>query len=101
MHPGAWMTLDESMIFFEGTSELRQYNPKKPVKFEMKVNDLADAETGYMLNWHVYLGNGSKTTHDIVLEFWWIHTRIKNLATYCILTISTHLFSLKPQWKKS
>jgi len=55
------MTLDESMSLFKETSELRQYHPKKSVKFGTKVNDLADTETGYMLNWHVYLGKGLKT----------------------------------------
>jgi len=52
------MTLDESMILFKETSKSRLYNPKKPVKLGIKVNDLADVETRYMLNWHVYLGKG-------------------------------------------
>jgi len=66
--PGRKLSVDETMVLFKGREDIKQYNPKKPVKFGVKINGLADAESGYMLDWRIYTGKNSKSTEDIVLE---------------------------------
>lgn len=54
--PTSFLSIDESMIPFKGRSSLKQYMPMKPVKRGYKVWCLADAKTGYILNFSVYTG---------------------------------------------
>lgn len=50
------VSVDESMIPFKGRSSLRQYMPMKPIKRGYKVWCIADAKTGYVLNFEIYTG---------------------------------------------
>jgi len=51
------MSIDEAMVKFKGRVFFRQYMPKKPTKWGIKVWMLAESKTGYMSNLDVYLGN--------------------------------------------
>ncbi|XP_064619519.1 piggyBac transposable element-derived protein 4-like [Lineus longissimus] len=44
------------MVKFKGRFFFRQYMPKKPVKYGLKVWALCESGTGYCLNWSVYTG---------------------------------------------
>lgn len=44
------------MIKYKGRLHFRQYMPKKPVKWGIKVWMVADAKTGYVSNYDIYLG---------------------------------------------
>lgn len=52
----SFLSVDESMIPFKGRSNMKQYMPQKPVKRGYKVWCLADALTGYVLNYEIYTG---------------------------------------------
>lgn len=52
----SFVSVDESMIPFKGRSSLKQYMPLKPVKRGYKVWCLADAKTGYIMNFDIYTG---------------------------------------------
>ena len=54
--PGRNMSVDESMIKYKGRLYFRQYMPKKPIKYGIKVWMAADSNTGYVSNYEIYLG---------------------------------------------
>ena len=54
--PGRDLSVDEGMIKYKGRVHFRQYMPKKPVKYGIKVWMAADTKTGYVSNYDIYLG---------------------------------------------
>ena len=54
--PGRDVSVDEGMIKYKGRLYFRQYMPKKPVKYGIKVWMAADSKTGYVCNYDIYLG---------------------------------------------
>lgn len=54
--PGKELSVDEAMISFDGRLSWKQYMPKKPVKWGIKLWCLCDGQTGYCLNFSVYCG---------------------------------------------
>ena len=50
------LSIDETMISFDGRLYFIQYMLMKPTKWGMKAYVLADARTGYMYNWYLYTG---------------------------------------------
>ena len=63
--PERELTIDESMIKFNGRSKFKVYMPLKPVKYGFKAYVLTEASTGYLLNWSLYEGEKSSLV-DIV-----------------------------------
>ena len=55
------VSVDEAMVAFKGRSTLKQYMPKKPVKWGFKVWMLADGHTGYVSAFKVYTGKKGDT----------------------------------------
>lgn len=72
--PGKNMTVDEQLIPYRGKCGFRQYNPKKPVKYGIKIWWLCDAENYYPLLGHTYLGREKnkttqlEVTHQVVVS---------------------------------
>lgn len=62
--PTCELSVDESMIGFQGRLSFRQYMPKKAKKFGIKVWCLAESRTGYILNFDVYTGKDKSSTRD-------------------------------------
>ncbi|XP_050413604.2 piggyBac transposable element-derived protein 4-like [Patella vulgata] len=56
--PGRNLSVDEAMIAFNGRLSWKQYMPKKPVKWGIKLWCLCDSETGYCLAFYPYTGAG-------------------------------------------
>ena len=54
--PGRDLSVDEGMIKYKGRVHFRQYMPKKPEKYGIKVWMGADAKTGYVSNYDIYRG---------------------------------------------
>ena len=61
--PGREMSIDEAMVKYKGRV-FRQYMPKKPVKWGIKVWMIAEPKTGYVSNFEVYLGKAPSNEHD-------------------------------------
>jgi len=59
------VTIDETMIKWTGRLSIKQYIPLKPVKYGIKVFSIADALTGYVIDWEVYKGKDSDTNSII------------------------------------
>ena len=54
--PSQDLSLDEGMIPTKNRLAVKQYLPKKPVKWGIKTFMLCEAETGYIANFEVYTG---------------------------------------------
>lgn len=50
------ISVDESMVAFKGRTSLKQYMPKKPIKRGFNIWVCACSETGYILNFEMYIG---------------------------------------------
>ena len=57
--PGRELSADESTVPFKGRVSFRCYNAKKPTKWGLRIYDIADASTGYMLAAIPYFGKGT------------------------------------------
>ena len=65
--PDQYLTIDETMIRFNGRSSMKVYMPLKPIKYGFKAYVLAESKSGYVLNWMLYEGKkGQHTIIDIV-----------------------------------
>ena len=49
-------SVDECMIAFKGRIYMKQYMPKKPIKWGLKGWVLAGSNTGFVYNWQLYTG---------------------------------------------
>jgi len=63
--PERELSVDESMIAFNGRSSLKVYMPLKPIKYGLKAYVLCESSTGYMINWQLYTGKIKKTENNI------------------------------------
>ena len=61
--PGREVSIDEAMVKYKGRVFFRQYMPKKPIKWGIKVWMLAEPKTGYVSNFEVYLGKSTSSEH--------------------------------------
>eukprot|EP00117_Sycon_ciliatum_P041059 scpid73538/ scgid30091/ PiggyBac transposable element-derived protein 4 len=50
------VSIDEQMVAYKGRLSFKQYMPAKPIKWGMKAYVLAEADTGYVCDWHLYTG---------------------------------------------
>ena len=69
--PGVGPSLDEAMIKYNGPLRWKQYMPKKPIKWGIKLWVLCDSRTGYCLALDVYTGSkadGLGLTYNIVMK---------------------------------
>ena len=70
------LCIDESMIAFKGRLSFIQYMPKKPTKWEMKAFVLADSQTGYMYNWHLYTGTHLNSSLSACIVYCYMHVHV-------------------------
>lgn len=54
--PGSYVTIDEKLEPFRGRCSFRQYMPKKPARYGIKIFALVDARTFYTCKLEVYTG---------------------------------------------
>ena len=71
--PGKDLSIDEAMIAFKGRSFMKQYLPAKPIKWGFKVWTIAEAATGYVCGFQVYVGKRAAPSrnglgYDVVME---------------------------------
>ncbi len=50
------MTVDERLVAFRGRCNFKQYMPKKPAKYGIKMWTVCDAKNSYAWNMQVYTG---------------------------------------------
>lgn len=61
-HPFQDICIDESLILWKGRLAFKQYIPSKRKRFGLKLFEICDVETGYLLNFIIY--TGAKTELD-------------------------------------
>ena len=66
--PNKSVSVDESMISYKGRLAFLQYLPKKPHKWGIKAWVLADSQTGYTWNWHLYTGKMESADNSLPLS---------------------------------
>ena len=71
--PGAQLSVDEAMIQYDGRLGWKQYMPKKPIKWGIKLWCLCDSLTGYCSAFDVYTGrntdrSGAGLGYDVVTK---------------------------------
>ncbi|GFO04588.1 PiggyBac transposable element-derived protein 4-like [Plakobranchus ocellatus] len=54
------LSVDEAMVGFKGRLSFKQYMPKKPMKWGIKVWTVSDARLGYCLGYDIYTGKASR-----------------------------------------
>lgn len=59
--PKCDLSFDEGTCAFKGKVRFRCYNPSKPAKFHIKLYQVSEAESGYVLGCDVYTGKGATT----------------------------------------
>ncbi len=60
-NPGKDVTVDEQLVPFKGRCRFRQYMPKKPAKYGLKIWVTADVATSYAWRCDIYLGKTGDT----------------------------------------
>ena len=70
--PDQEIALDEATVPWKGNLSFKIYNPKKPVKFGIKIYMLCESKSGYISEWQVYTGksadDGDGKTHKVIME---------------------------------
>ena len=54
--PKEFLTIDESMIKYNGRHKFKVYMPLKPIKYGFKVYVTTESSSGYVLNWVLHEG---------------------------------------------
>ena len=57
--PSKRLSFDEACCPFKGRVKFRVYNPMKPNRFHIKLFQVSEASSGYILGFHVYTGKDS------------------------------------------
>ena len=63
-HPGANVSIDEACCPFKGHLCFRCYNPSKPNHFHIKLFQVPEYSTGYIIGFEVYMGKGTSSAGD-------------------------------------
>ena len=66
--PKTHLSLDEGCCPWKGRLRFRCYNPSKPAKFHIKLFQIAEAESGYVVAFDVYTGKNSCVQEGIALD---------------------------------
>jgi hypothetical protein len=62
------LSLDEGCCPWKGRLRFRCYNPNKPAKFHIKLFQIAEAKSGYVLGFNIYTGKDSCLDENISLD---------------------------------
>ena len=57
--PSKSLSFDEACCPFKGRLRFRVYNPMKPNRFHIKIFQISESNSGYILGFHVYTGRNS------------------------------------------
>ena len=62
--PEANVSIDEACCPFKGCLHLRCYNPSKSNHFHIKLFQVSESSTGYIIGFEVYMGKGTSSAAD-------------------------------------
>ena len=94
--PGKNISVDEGCCPWKGRLRFRQYNPRKPAKLHIKLFQVSDPATGYVIHFSVYTGKGSCYHEGIIPNNPGLHnTTTKTVMTLCLRRQSLGCRSLR------
>ena len=64
MNPSPNLSMDETMVGFQGRFGAKQYIPNKPTKYVVKAFTLAESKNGYILDILLYTGGDTLDNSD-------------------------------------
>ena len=91
--PDRELSVDESIIPFKGRTTLKQYMPDKPNKWGLKAWCLADAASGYVYNWKLYLGKEKKRPQDMPVSEFVVRTLTEPILNKAHIVYMDNFFS--------
>lgn len=62
--PSKNLSVDEACCPFKGRLRFRVYNPSKPNRFHIKMFQISEAESGYIIGFEVYTGKGTASVSN-------------------------------------
>jgi len=65
--PKEFLSIDESMVKFNGRNTMKVFMPLKPIRYGFKVYMLTEASTGYVLSWVMHQGQKSTVIDTLSL----------------------------------
>ena len=79
--PDRELSVDEGTMPWRGRLRFKQFNPSKPAKFHVKLYQISEAKSGYVICFRVYTGKGSCHTDDCSID------PFVNVTTKTVLTL--------------
>ena len=100
INPGKNISVDEGCCPWKGRLRFRQYNPRKPAKFHIKLFQVSDPVTGYVIHFSVYTGKGLCYREGIIPNNPGLHnTTTKNSHDALLRCQSLGCRSLRVFWQ--
>lgn len=62
------LSLDEGLMPYKGRLRFKVYNPSKPHKFHVKLFQISEASSGYVVGFKIYTGQGSCHIEDATID---------------------------------
>ena len=86
------LSMDESCCPWKGRLRFKVYNPRKPARFHIKIFQMCEATSGYILGFSVYTGKNSCTDDTICVDPQCTTTTkvVMSLANQCQLLDKGH-----------
>ena len=81
--PGQDVSIDEGCCPWKGRLRFKQYNPRKPARFHIKLFQVADPATGYVVHFKIYTGKNSCHRGGNTLDDETSTTTTKTVMTLC------------------
>jgi len=92
--PSKNLSFDEATCPYKGRLRFKVYNPKKPAKFGIKIYEVCESDSGYLLGLNVYTGSDKEETFhelaDISDECGTTTKLVVGLMAYCGLLNKGH-----------
>ena len=93
--PDLNLSLDEGTCPWKGKLRFKVYNPSKPAKFHIKLFQISESQSGYVVGFNIYTGKNSCVENNVCLDLQCTTTTktVMTLASQCdILDKGHHLY---------
>ena len=82
-NPGENISIDEGCCPWRGRLRFKQFNPRKPNKYHIKIFQVSDPNSGYLIHFKVYTGAGSCHRKGVCSSDEQANTTTKTVMTLC------------------
>ena len=94
------VSVDEAMLRFKGRLFWKQYMPKKPTKWGIKVWALCDSNTGYLLKFDVYTGKIVDLGNNMGTGEYVVQKLLSGFENKGVIVFMDNFFSGVPLYQK-